>query len=68
MNRTSNGDSEVWVPMMLTALSVFAAAALGGAVAVDVTLLVIAAVAVLAVLGAINTLRMLGEITRFLQT
>jgi hypothetical protein len=54
--------------MTLTALSVFAAAALGGAVAVDVTALVIVAVAVLAVLGVINALRSLSELTRFLQT
>jgi hypothetical protein len=54
--------------MMLTVLSVFAAAALGGAVAVDVTALIITAVAVLALLGVINAVRTLGEITRFLQT
>jgi hypothetical protein len=54
--------------MMLTAVSVFAAAALGGAVAVDVTVLVIAAVVVLALLGVFNALRMLGEVTRFLQS
>ena len=54
--------------MTLTALSVFAAAALGGAVAIDVTVLVVAAVAVLAVLGVMNALRALGELTRFLQT
>ena len=53
--------------MTLSALTVFAAAALGGAVAVDVTMLVVAAVVVLAVLGAINTLRVLGDLTRFLQ-
>ena len=54
--------------MMLTALSVFAAAALGGAVAVDVTVLVVAAVAVLALLAVINALRALAELTRFLHT
>ena len=54
--------------MTLTVFSVFAAAALGGAVAVDVTVLIITAVAVLAVLGVINALRTLGEITRFLET
>jgi hypothetical protein len=54
--------------MTLTALSVFAAAALGGAVAIDVTVLVIPAVAVLAMLGVINALRTLRQLTRFLQT
>jgi hypothetical protein len=54
--------------MMLTALSVVAAAALGGAVAIDVTVLVITAVAVLFLLGLINALRTLRELTRFLQT
>lgn len=54
--------------MTLTVLSVFAAAALGGAVAVDATVLIVTAVAVLAVLGVINALRKLGEITRFLET
>ncbi len=54
--------------MMLTALSVFAAAALGGGVAGDVTALVITAVAVLVLLGVINGLRMLGEVTRFLHS
>ena len=51
--------------MALTALTVFAAAALGGAVAVDATVLIVAAVAALALLGVINALRTLGEITRF---
>ena len=55
-------------PMTLTALSVLAAAALGGAVAVGVTVLIITAVAVLALLGVINGLRTLGEITRFRET
>ncbi len=54
--------------MMLTVLSVFAAAALGGAVAVDVTVLIITAVAVLALIGVINALRTLGEITLFRET
>jgi hypothetical protein len=54
--------------MTLTVLCVFAAAALGGAVAVDVTVLIITAVAVLALLGVINALRTFGEITRFLET
>jgi hypothetical protein len=53
--------------MTLTALSVFAAAALGGAVAVDVTMLVVTAVAVLVLLCVINAVRALGELTRFLQ-
>ena len=54
--------------MALTVLSVFAAAALGGAVAVDVTVLIVAAVVVLALLGVINGLRTLGEIARFRET
>jgi hypothetical protein len=54
--------------MTLTALSVFAAAALGGAVAVDVSVLVIVAVTALALLGVINAVRTLGELTRFLQS
>jgi hypothetical protein len=54
--------------MTLTALCVFAAAALGGAVAVDVTVLVIASVTVLALLGVVNAVRSLGELTRFLQS
>jgi hypothetical protein len=54
--------------MALTTLTVFAAAALGGAVAIDVTALVITAVAVLALLGVINGARALGELTRFLRT
>ncbi len=53
---------------MLTALSVLAAAALGGAVAIDVTMLVIAAVAVLALVAVVNAFRSLGALTRFLQS
>ena len=54
--------------MLLSACTMVVIAALGGAVAIDVTGLVIVAVVVLAVLGAVNGLRMLGELTRFLQT
>jgi hypothetical protein len=54
--------------MALTALTVFAAAALGGAVAIDVTVLVISAVVALALLGVVNGLRTLGTLTRFLRT
>lgn len=54
--------------MLLSAFTMLVIAAVGGAVAVDVTALVIVAVVVLAVLGAVNGLRMLGELTRFLQT
>jgi len=54
--------------MALPTLTVVAAAALGGAVAIDVTMLVVAAVAVLALLGVVNALRALGELTRFLST
>jgi hypothetical protein len=54
--------------MLLSASTMVVIAALGGAVAVDVTALVIVAVVVLAVLGAVNGLRMLAELTRFLQS
>jgi hypothetical protein len=54
--------------MALTTLTVFAAAALGGAVAIDVTALVITAVAVLALLGVLNAVRTLGNLTRFLRS
>jgi len=54
--------------MALTTLTVFAAAALGGAVAIDVTALVITAVAVLALLSVINAVRTLGNLTRFLRS
>jgi hypothetical protein len=53
--------------MALTVLTIFAGAALGGAVAVDATALVVAAVVSLALLGVINGLRMLGDLTRFLR-
>jgi hypothetical protein len=54
--------------MALTVLTVFAAAALGGAVAVDVTVLVVSAAVALALLGVVNGLRTLGDLTRFLRT
>ena len=54
--------------MVLSALTVFAAAALGGAVAINVTGLVIAAVVVLVLLGVLNGLRMLGTLSRDLRT
>ena len=54
--------------MALTVLTVFAAAALGGAVAIDVTGLIIVAVSALALLGVVNGVRTLGDLTRFLRT
>jgi hypothetical protein len=53
--------------MVLTVLTMFAAAALGGAVAIDVTALVIAAVVALALLAAVNGLRTLGNLSQFLR-
>jgi len=53
--------------MALTTLTLVVAAALGGAVAIDVTVLVVTAVAVLALLGVINAVRMLGELMRSLR-
>ena len=50
--------------MLLSVLTVVVAAALGGAIAVDVTVLVIAAVVALALLGIANGLRALGDLTR----
>ena len=44
----------------LTILTVFTAGALGGAIAVGVTALVVIAAVVLALLGAANGLRILG--------
>lgn len=43
------------------------AAALGGAVAVDATVLVVAAVVALVVLGVINGLKTLQELTGYLR-
>jgi len=54
--------------MALTALTAFVAAALGGAVAVDATALVIAAVVALVLVGVVNGLRTLQELTRYLRT
>ncbi len=54
--------------MALTALTAFVAAALGGAVAVGATALVIAAVVVLVLVGVVNGLRTLQELTRYLRT
>ncbi len=52
--------------MLLSAFSMVLIAALGGAVAVDVTALVIVTAVALAVLALVNGLRMLGELSRFL--
>jgi hypothetical protein len=52
--------------MLLSASTMLVIAALGGAVAVDVTALVVVAAVALAVLALVNGLRMLGVLTRFL--
>ncbi len=49
--------------MFLTALTVLAGAALGGGIAVDVTAIVIIAAIALALLAAVNGVRMLGEMS-----
>jgi hypothetical protein len=54
--------------MLLTALTAIMAAALGGAVAVDATALIVAAVVGLVVLGAANGLKGLRELTGYLRT
>ena len=54
--------------MVLTALTAIMAAALGGAVAVDATALVVASVVVLVVLGVVNGLKALQELTGYLRT
>lgn len=53
--------------MVLSVLTVFAAAALGGAVAIDIQGFVIAAVIALVLLGVLNGLRMLGNLSRVLR-
>ena len=52
----------------MTVLTVFVAAALGGAVAVDVGAVVVIAGLALALIAVVNGLRMLGNLTRFLRT
>jgi hypothetical protein len=52
--------------MLLSAFTMLMIAAFGGAVAVDVTALIIMAGVALAVLAVVNGLRMLAELTRFL--
>jgi hypothetical protein len=54
--------------MVLTALTAIMAAALGGAVAVDATALVVATVAGLIVLGVVNGVKALRELTGYLRT
>jgi len=54
--------------MVLTALTAFVAAALGGAIAVDATALVIVAVVALVLVGVVNGLKTLEDLTRFLRT
>ena len=54
--------------MALTAFTTFMAAALGGAVAVNATVLVVAAVVALVLIGVVNGLTTLRELTRYLRT
>jgi hypothetical protein len=54
--------------MALTVLTMLAAAALGGALAVDATALAIATVVALVLVGVVNGLRTLEDLTRFLRT
>ena len=53
---------------MLTALTAIMAAALGGAVAVDATALIVAAVVGLVVVGVVNGLRALQELAGYLRS
>jgi hypothetical protein len=54
--------------MLLTSLTAIMAAALGGAVAVDATALVVVAVVALVVLGVVNGLKALQQLTAYLRT
>lgn len=54
--------------MVLTALTAIMAAALGGAVAVDATALVVATVVGLVVLGVVNGVKTLRELSGYLRT
>jgi hypothetical protein len=54
--------------MVLTALTAIMAAALGGAVVVDATALIVAAVVGLVVLGVVNGLKALQELAGYLRT
>ena len=54
--------------MLLTSLTAIMAAALGGAVAVDATALVVIAVVALVVLGVANGLKALQQLTAYLRT
>ncbi len=54
--------------MALTALTALVAAALGGAVAMDAAALVIAAAVALVLVGVVNGLKNLQELTRYLRT
>ena len=49
--------------MILTALTVLAGAALGGGIAVEVTAIVIIAAIALVLIGAVNGVRMIGEMS-----
>ena len=54
--------------MVLTAPTAIMAAALGGAVAVDATVLIVAAVVALVMIGVINALKALQELSGYLRT
>ena len=54
--------------MVLTGFTAIMAAALGGAVAVDATVLVVVAVVALVVLGAINGVKALRKLTGYVRT
>jgi hypothetical protein len=68
VDRDPGGDTGVEDGMVLTALTAIMAAALGGAVAVDATVLIVAAVVVLVLIGVINGLKLLRELTGYLRT
>lgn len=54
--------------MVLTTLTAIMAAALGGAVAVDATVLIVAAVVALVLIAVINGLKALQDLTGYLRT
>jgi len=54
--------------MALTALTAILAAALGGAVAVDATVLIVAAVVALVLIGVVNGAKAIRELTGYLRT
>ena len=68
VDRAARGDTDVRGSMVLTTLTAIMAAALGGAVALDATVLIIAAVVALVVIGVINGLKAIRELTGYLRT